>query len=170
MPIQRAAPPRPFPRAGVQPVLPSWLWKPMPQWLISPSDSKRLARQGKRDLSQERDNPHFLIRFPNTSFPVFFSLGCGSFSWYLKTSLNVLYEEVDFVGRGGFIPGMWGIQNSWLGSFMPTLCVSLRCPISGCIVIICVLLHLTVISSSWVAFISLDSAASNPWFSEHSRC
>lgn len=109
MPIQRAAPPRPFPRAGVQPVLPSWLWKPMPQWLISPSDSKRLARQGKRDLSQERDNPHFLIRFPNTSFPVFFSLGCGSFSWYLKTSLNVLYEEVDFVGRGGVYP--WNVRD-----------------------------------------------------------
>lgn len=45
---QRAAPPRSFPRSGILPVLPSWLGNPMPQRLISPSDSKRLAHWVKR--------------------------------------------------------------------------------------------------------------------------
>lgn len=144
MPIQRVAPPRPFHRAGVQPVLPSWLWNPMPQWLISPSDSERLACWGKRDISQECDNPRFLIRFLNISFPVFFSLGCRFSLDHLKTSFNVMKWVLYF-----FVPRMWKIENTRFGSFMPTFRVPLCCHISGCIVIICVRLRSTMISS-WV--------------------
>lgn len=41
----------------------------MSQRLISVSDSKRLARWGKRDISRECDNPHFWIRSPSTTLP-----------------------------------------------------------------------------------------------------
>lgn len=137
VPIQRTVPPRPFHGGGIQPVL-SWL-KPKSEasvidftiWL------KRLVRWGKRDISQERDNPHFLIRFPNTTlFLMFFHLVADL---SLESDNTPQCYEVHLCV---FVPSMWRVQNPCARS---TSCILLCCHKSWGTVITWVLLHLTMI-------------------------
>lgn len=87
---------------------------PIPQWLISATDSERLVHWGKRDVSQECDNPYFPIRFPNTALPNFFFL-----TWlqiYLL-SLIIPLNVIKWV-LYSFVPRMWRIQNPRFVYFM----------------------------------------------------
>ena len=94
---------------------------------------KNLHTGVKQASSQECDNPHFLVRFPNTTLP-------GSFSYLvvvdlsLEAPFSVCYDEVDFV-------------------LFPLVCLQhlvqhfVCCHKSWCMIILCVLLlHLTMIS------------------------